>query len=273
MAVTRKTIETTVAKMASPRTFRFTLSTADPDRDGDSIDPRGWKLDEYKRDPRILWAHQHTVPAIARSSYIGVVGNKLVADAEFPPRGIYPFADSIHDLVAEGYITTASVGFRPEDASQSRTRSGMDYHSQTLLEWSIVNVPVLPQARLENAIASAGQYDMVAIQKWLGGTRHEESDYVTLDLGATDTSRHPACPMHSSCEYSASAGQCDLMSECPLARKLTGRKDAAEDLVTLDLGPVEPEFAVTDVLAALRHEVRREVAAAIEMLTGRLSDY
>src|SRR3982074_2078635 len=41
----------------SSRTFTFTISSATVDRMGDSIAVDGWRLDNFKRNPVVLWGH------------------------------------------------------------------------------------------------------------------------------------------------------------------------------------------------------------------------
>jgi hypothetical protein len=50
--------------------YRFKLSDDSVDRDGDTINPRGWQLEAYQRNPVDLWAHKHDVPAIGRCPYM-----------------------------------------------------------------------------------------------------------------------------------------------------------------------------------------------------------
>src|SRR5215217_2414278 len=97
------------------RVVRFVISTGAVDRDGDTIDPRGWQLDHYKANPIVLWQHDHKIPAIARMVRIAVEGNPLalVADAEFAPADVHPFSEQIYQLVKTGFLRATSVGFEP----------------------------------------------------------------------------------------------------------------------------------------------------------------
>ena len=163
---------TTITKASAPqratalgaRQFKFVISTADLDRTGDRIEPRGWQLDDYRRNPVVLFGHRHDVPAIAKASYIAVEGPQLVATATFPPEGLHPLADTVHGLLREGFLTSASVGFQPIQGSPNRD-GGTDWSAQILREWSIVNVPALGQAEIARCAATV---DRGAVTKWLG---------------------------------------------------------------------------------------------------------
>src|SRR5690348_13219539 len=102
------------------RTKRFVFSDGSVDRAGDSIDPNGWELGNFRKNPVALFAHSSWDPPIGRATFVGVQGGRLVGDIEFATKETYPFADTIFRLVDEGFIKAVSVGFDP-------------------LEWSFVN--------------------------------------------------------------------------------------------------------------------------------------
>ena len=154
-----KELPTTITS-AGARTLRFTISTANPDRANDTIDPRGWHLDDFRRNPVVLWSHSKDVPPIARATDIRVVGNRLVASAEFAPKAIHPLADQIYQLLKAGFLTGASVGFKPIKW-QRNDAGGISYQEQSLLEFSVCSVPAHPEALLETRANKA------AVMKWL----------------------------------------------------------------------------------------------------------
>lgn len=154
------------------RKMAFTISTAAVDRDGDTIDPRGWQLDNYRRSPVVLWAHDHTQPPIGKASNLWSDAKGLHATVEFPPTGIYPFADQVHDLVKTGFLSATSVGFIPKESRPSKT--GQAITQAELLEFSIVSVPSNPQALVMHR-----SIDTTAVKKWLN-----QSDDTLLDWDA-----------------------------------------------------------------------------------------
>src|SRR5215207_6829976 len=96
-----------IATPVGDRVVRFVISTGAVDRDGDTINPKGWDLAAYRTNPTVLWGHDHRIPAIARMVRIAVEGSPpaLVADAEFAPAEIHPFAEQIYQLVKRGFLT------------------------------------------------------------------------------------------------------------------------------------------------------------------------
>src|SRR5215203_250495 len=163
------------ATTVGDRVVRFVISTGAVDRDGDTIDPNGWRLDAYRRNPTILWGHDHKIPAIGRVLRIGVEGNPpaLVADAEFAPARIHPFAEQVFQLVKAGFLRATSVGFQPKTFTENRTRGGYDFTEQALAEFSIVNVPSNPEC--------LARTDTAAVTKWFGGGSQGRDEVLDVD--------------------------------------------------------------------------------------------
>lgn len=144
----------TVAKLlgsdVKSRTVRYVLSTAKADRVNDTIDPAGWRLENYKKNPVLLYGHDKHLPPIGRALEIGVVGAQLEGTYEFATADIHPFADTIFKLVTNGYLNAGSVGFMPITYVWNDTTGGIDFQSQELLEFSVVTVPCHPDALMVN---------------------------------------------------------------------------------------------------------------------------
>lgn len=146
MKTTYKQYTTTVESMGE-RKMGFVISTAAVDRDGDTVDPKGWDLGSYTKNPVVLWAHDYSQPPVGKAVNIQATADGLRADVEFLPKGMSPFADMIHDMVKNGFLNATSVGFRGMEYDPSKDRkSGYDFKKQELLEFSIVPVPSNPEA-------------------------------------------------------------------------------------------------------------------------------
>lgn len=148
------------------RKMAFTISTGSVDRDGDTINPTGWQLDNYRKNPVVLFAHRHDELPIARAVKIWTTPSGLQAEVEFPPVGTYPFADTVHDMVKAGFLNATSVGFAPKEQTRAADRErGYDFTSQELLEFSIVPIPCNPEATvMRRGINSP------AVRSWLAST-------------------------------------------------------------------------------------------------------
>ena len=130
----------------------FTISTAAVDRDGDTIDPKGWDLGSYAKNPVVLWAHDYSSPPVGKAVNIKSTEHGLQADVEFLPQGLDPFADKIHDMCKAGFLNATSVGFRGMEYDEAQGRKGYDFKKQELLEFSIVPVPCNPEALAQRGL-------------------------------------------------------------------------------------------------------------------------
>ena len=131
------------------RRIQFTLSTPSVDRDRDTIDQQGWDITEYRQCPVVLWGHIYGEPSIGKSVELHQAPNRLSSIDEFATRDVYPFADTIYQLVKGGFLNAVSVGFAPRTYVINNERNGVDFTSQLLLEHSVVSVPSNPEALVE----------------------------------------------------------------------------------------------------------------------------
>lgn len=149
MRVQRKQFHTEVRAADGDRRLRFVISTGDEDREGDTINPEGWVLDNYRRNPVVLWAHDHSALPVAKAHEISAQDGRLIAVAEF---ATHDFADEVYQLYRERFLRATSVGFRPLEWSRNEA-GGVDFLEQELVEFSCVPVPANPNA----LIAAAGK--------------------------------------------------------------------------------------------------------------------
>lgn len=144
----KHSIRVQVKQLKSPtenRVLRFIGSTETEDRERDVIRATGWQLENYKKNPVFLWAHDYTVPPIGRALDVRVVDKQLVFDIEFPVKGLYPLADTVYELYKGGFMKATSVGFQGKEF-EPRQGGGTLYKKQELLELSAVPVPANPEA-------------------------------------------------------------------------------------------------------------------------------
>lgn len=124
--------------------YAFVASTEAEDRMGDVIRLAGWKLDDYKKNPVVLFGHNHDMP-IGRAHNVKVADNALRAEIEFAPEEVDPFAAKIGRMVDAGFLRAVSVGFRPLDMKPLKS-GGLEFTKSELLEISVVSVPANQEA-------------------------------------------------------------------------------------------------------------------------------
>lgn len=137
----------------------FVASTGAVDRHGDTVAPEGWRLDAYRENPVVLWAHDYRRPAIGRTESVWRDGGSLLARLEFAPT---QFAREVEGLYRQGYQQGVSVGFRPlrfEERRDARTGAflGIRFLEQELLEISAVPVPANRGALMTHRAGAVGE--------------------------------------------------------------------------------------------------------------------
>lgn len=151
------------------RIVDFVISTDSVDRMGDTIAVDGWQIANYRKNNVVLWAHDSSMPPIAKGLNVRVEDGKLKASAQFVPAEvpvIGPLAECILQLLRGGFLHAVSVGFIPVKYafSEEDGRSwGVDFLQQELLEFSVCPIPANPEALNE---ARSFGIDIGPIRDW-----------------------------------------------------------------------------------------------------------
>lgn len=165
------------------RTLRFRSSEETADRFGDLIIMAGFRLENFRKNPRFLYEHStFKVPPIGTSIKEKVIPEKdgvpssLEQDIVFAPPTMLPFADVIFRMYRGveirgrliRFLDAVSVGFNPlvvefiedEDrrAELGLGRFGVVFKEQDLLESSAVGIPAHPNAVQLNSFKSMIQH-------------------------------------------------------------------------------------------------------------------
>lgn len=150
---------------AQDRVLTFTISTADEDRDNDTIAVDGWDITNFSRGGTVLWSHDYNQP-VATPLATWVEPGALKSRALFMPKDMNEFAYMVYRMANEGYVRAASVGFKPIEWSYNEERGifAMDFKRQELLEWSVVPVPSNPNALRD---AKSKGIDVAPLGQWL----------------------------------------------------------------------------------------------------------
>ena len=133
------------------RTLEFVISSGGVDRVGDTIAPDGWKLDAYRKNPVVLWAHDGATLPVARATAVWTENKTLRARAEFTSPELNALGDKVYRMYRDGFLNAVSVGFMPLKYAWVDTpeRFGLDFIEQELLEFSAVSVPANAEALVE----------------------------------------------------------------------------------------------------------------------------
>jgi len=102
------------------------INTADPDRDSEIVLPSGGQVNDFKKSPTVLYAHNYSSLPIGRDAWI-----KLVQGKGWLVKTVYAkhqLAEDVYNLVKEKFLNTSSIGFiplesvLPEDKGWDKTR-------------------------------------------------------------------------------------------------------------------------------------------------------
>jgi HK97 family phage prohead protease len=154
MQLIHKALDFQVRQVGNPeyRILEFIGSTAAVDRYGDIIEPAGWDLKNYKKNPVFLWGHNYSMPPIGKAVSVKVTDDALVFQIQFATAEEYAFADTIYRLYLGGFLKATSVGFQDLerepiiDKKNEGRQTGWHFLKQELYELSGVTVPANPDA-------------------------------------------------------------------------------------------------------------------------------
>jgi HK97 family phage major capsid protein/HK97 family phage prohead protease len=136
-------VKQTAAPPPAANPLEFVMSDGSVDRMGDVIEPDGWRLDNFQRNPVALFGHNASFP-IGKWHDVGVRGGQLTGRLEL----LDPVSDrmrEIHAAVAGGVLRAVSVGFH-SDSVEPLKSGGIRFIEAELVECSLVSVPANPNA-------------------------------------------------------------------------------------------------------------------------------
>lgn len=134
-----------LVKAAGSDVYSFVASDESEDGHGDVIVASGWDLKRYKRNPVVLFGHDHYTP-VGYSTRTALEGKKLMSDIRLAKEGTSEFIDTLRKLVDQKIVRAVSVGFRiTKDPVPIRDKedhiTGFKFDGTELLEISLVSVP------------------------------------------------------------------------------------------------------------------------------------
>jgi hypothetical protein len=178
---------------SAPATLDFIASTATLDRYHEVIEPAGWRLDSYRKNPVFQNAHNYgDILFTLGRALITEVRSGLSTINHQPSTSLFqriqfatdvnPVARIAYGLYKGGFLSAVSVGFIPlrwEDGgngspgAQAAPAPRRRYLEQELLEVSAVAIPANPDALAlglkSGAIAKADLQDTVDLLRGLVG--------------------------------------------------------------------------------------------------------
>jgi hypothetical protein len=133
-----RTVEIAHSRADADGQYEITIAANSVARDNYDLDLGSLRVDNYLRNPVVLWAHDTRQPPIGRTRGIERVDGKIRAQFEFLEGD--PFADRVRNAWDQGFIRAASISWGGGDISfldAGRIRES----NAELYEWSLVPVP------------------------------------------------------------------------------------------------------------------------------------
>lgn len=135
--------------------FTWVLSDMTLDRDMERMDPTGWDVKEYRKNPIVLFGHDSWRPAIGLIKNLKKPSDEkgqLIGTVVFDESGTDPLALMVASKVRAGILSKGSVGFRVkmiEILEDQRDGTRLIHRKMELMEFSIVNIPANPSAQVQ----------------------------------------------------------------------------------------------------------------------------
>lgn len=136
---------------------RIRIMTGQVARDGDVVEPLGMRVENYLRNPVVMWVHDY----LGRSPSGGLpIGRTLALErhadgieVEFEFLSDDPFAGRVQNAWEKGFLRTASIGWDSLETTPLGSGRGVRHTKTELLEWSLVPIPADPGASRELYLA------------------------------------------------------------------------------------------------------------------------
>jgi HK97 family phage prohead protease len=117
-------------------TFEVVATTENLDRYQEVIKLDGWDVEHYRRNPVILWGHDHG-KLIGMATSVEIIDGKMIVKGKFAPTEEGQEKRKLYEM---GFLRATSVGFIEKE------REGNLITKAELLELSFVSVPANPYA-------------------------------------------------------------------------------------------------------------------------------
>lgn len=150
------------------RILRYTVATEAKDRYGDIVRVAGCKLDNYNKNPVVMYAHQHEEFPVgaALATVIDPIKKTIVCTDLFLDNRVDDTgrSESVFKMAKSRMMPACSVGFMPIDTNRPATKEdrlalglgeyGVEYKTWEKLEHSPCSIPANPEA-LQLAVKAA----------------------------------------------------------------------------------------------------------------------
>ena len=212
--LTQNLAQNSIQKSESKKTYRFIATSEVVDRVGDIMRIKGAHLENYLKNPVVLFAHKKDAKPVGKVVNIEIANDKIYVDIEFAET---EKGEEVEYLVREGYLNTVSIGFLPkaiiykndfeviaelDPDFYARHEKDLINADRVIWEWELLEISVVPVPANPEAIAVLKAYG-IEIAKEIkkeyiekDGKIIEVKELIDLDLSDYDVkavpTKHPA---------------------------------------------------------------------------------
>jgi Phage capsid family/Caudovirus prohead serine protease len=175
--------------------LEFVMSDGSVDRMGDVIEPDGWRLDNFRRNPMALFAHDPEF-IVGNWRDVGVRKGQLTGRLEL----MDPVSDRLREIktaIEGGFLRAVSVGFHSDSAEPLGKGGGLRFTEAELVECSLVSVPANPNALRKAALLGISREGQRLIFGVSADGDRPPSSRSTGVPAATQTIHRKQSPMYS----------------------------------------------------------------------------
>lgn len=140
------------ASKLSEGEVEFVVSTNALDSHGERINVDGIKINDFKKNPVVLWGHDGFNLPIAQASKVWKDAGKLMARAKFFLDDA--FSAKVYDYIVKGRLSAVSIGGMVEEWGED----GITIKSLNMKEFSVVSVPANPEALAVSKSLNTNEY-------------------------------------------------------------------------------------------------------------------
>lgn len=132
------------------RMIEHVITARTVDRDGDVVEPKGIRTENFRKNPVVLLGHSSWGFPVGRCLGLAVTADEIVAQTEFAGLDqAAPEAETAYRLARDGFMNAWSIGFMPITWSEDKalpTQDGWWFKETELYEYSLVAIPSNPEA-------------------------------------------------------------------------------------------------------------------------------
>lgn len=130
------------ATVTGSRVVTYQFSDESVGRDGHIVKASAWMTENFEKNPVFLWGHLDSEPPIGKVFGLHTENRTLCGAVKYAES---EFADSIYQLVRDGYLNATSTSWMPIEWDRLES-GGCCFTAVDLLEISQVCIPALPTA-------------------------------------------------------------------------------------------------------------------------------